>query len=244
MQPRRRAIEVKMRALALATLLAIASIAGAQIYPAKPVRLVVPFAPGGGTDTIARTIAMKLSENLGKAVVVDNRSGAGGVIGADTVAKAAPDGYTLLMGTPGSLTINTVLLPKIPYDTLRDFAPVTLATLSPFVLIVHPSLPVSSVQELIALAKQKPNALNYGSAGTGSVAHLSAEQFKGLAHVQLTHVPYKGAGPAMVEAGVAGYEASTASGLLAPAKTPRAIVERLHGEMVKSRCDLFVRPAL
>jgi tripartite-type tricarboxylate transporter receptor subunit TctC len=253
----------------------------AQDFPAKSIRLIVPFAPGGGTDLTARTIAQNLSDKLGKPVVVDNRGGAGGVIGADMVAKATPDGYTLLLGSPGPMTINPNLQAKLPYDTLRDFAPVSLATISPFILVVHPSVPVSSVKELIALAKDKPNALNYGSAGNGSVSHLSAEQFKALAGIQLTHIPYKGSSqalidilsgrlhlqfenlpvvlphmrsgklkalavgtrnrstlvpeyPTIIEAGVPGYEASTAFGVLAPAKTPGAIVERLSREMAKA----------
>jgi len=256
-----------------------ASLAAAQGYPAKPVRLIVPFVPGGGTDLVARTIALRLTDALGQPIVVDNRAGAGGVIGAEMVAKAPPDGYTLLMGTPGPLTINPALRAKMPYR-LEDFAPVTLATLSPFVLVVHPSLPVASVKELIAFAKAKPCALNYGSAGNGSVSHLAAEQFRWLAGVQLTHVPYKGSAqaltelvsgqlqlmienqpvvlpqiqagklralavgtakrsallpeiPTMVEAGVAGYHASTAFGVLAPAKTPREVVVRLNREIVR-----------
>ena len=276
--------------LAVAIAAMVPSAALAQVYPSKPVRLIVPFAPGGGTDTIARTIANKLSESLGKPVVVDNRGGAGGIIAADTVAKAAPDGYTLLMGTPGSLTINPALA-NSPYDTLRDFAPISLATVSPFVLVVHPGVPVSNVKELIALAKAKPNALNYGSGGTGAVAYLAAEQFNALARVQITHVPYKGSGPAiidllsgvlqlefenlpvvlnyvrsgklkalavgtqkrstylpdvptMVEAGVPGYEASTASGVLAPAKVPRPLIDRLNAEVVKAVKSPQVRDTL
>ena len=261
----------------IALITGVVACASAQGYPSKPIRFVVPFAPGGGTDLIARTLSVRLSEALGQPVVVDNRAGAGGVIGADMVAKALPDGYTLLMGTPGPLTINPALVANMPY-TLADFAPVALATVSPFILVVHPSVPAKSVAELIALAHSKPNALNYGSAGNGSVAHLAGEQFKALAHVQITHVPYKGGGqslidliggqlqmvidnlptvlpqirlsklralavgtktrsalvpeyPTMIEAGVAGYEASTASGVLAPAGTAREIVARLNREL-------------
>ncbi|MGZ9014469.1 MAG: Bug family tripartite tricarboxylate transporter substrate binding protein [Burkholderiales bacterium] len=173
--------------------------AAAQTYPTKPIRFIVPFAPGGGTDITGRAIAQNLSETFGKPVVVDNRGGAGGVIGADIVAKAVPDGYTLLLGSPGPLTINPNLQSKLPYETLKDFAPVSLATISPFVLVVHPGVSVSNVKDLIVLAKDKPNALNYGSAGNGSVSHLSAEQFKGLAGVQVTHVPYKGSSQSMVD---------------------------------------------
>ena len=264
--------------VATIALAACAGAAAAQGYPNKPVRLIVPFVAGGGTDLTARIIAQRLNEALAQPVVVDNRPGAGGVIGADLVAKALPDGYTLLMGTPGSLTINPSLQPKMPYR-LQDFAPIALATISPFVMVVHPSVPASSVKELVALAKARPGALNYGSAGNGSVAHLSAEQFKSLAGVQLTHVPYKGSAqsvtdllggqlqvmfenqpvvlphirsgklralgvgtakrsallpdvPTVAEAGVPGYEASTAFGVLAPARTPREVIARLNRDIV------------
>src|SRR5215210_7950923 len=147
--------------LIIATACLGANTGAAQTYPTKSIRFIVPFAPGGGTDITARTIAQKLSEALGKPVVVDNRGGAGGVIGADIVAKSVPDGYTLLLGSPGPLTINPALQSKLPYDTLRDFAPVSLATISPFVLTVHPGVAASNVKELIALAKAKPGALHY-----------------------------------------------------------------------------------
>jgi tripartite-type tricarboxylate transporter receptor subunit TctC len=257
--------------------LLVAMHASAQSYPNKPIRLIVPFGAGGGTDLIARTLSPRLSEALGQSVVVDNRAGAGGVIGAELVAKALPDGYTLLMGTPGPLTINPALTAKMPY-ALTDFAPIALTTISPFMLVVHPGVAAKSVKELIALAQAKPNTLNFGSAGNGSVAHLAGEQFKSLAGIAITHVPYKGGGqslidllggqlqlvidnlptvlpqvrlgklrglavgskkrsalapeyPTMIEAGVAGYEATTASGMLAPAQTPRAIVARLNREL-------------
>ena len=146
---------------------ALAPAAFSQTYPAKPIRLIVPFVPGGGTDLIARILSQRLTEPLGQTVIVDNRPGAGGVIGAELVAKSPPDGYTLLMGTPGPLTINPALVAKMPY-TLEDFAPIALTTISPFILIVHPSVPAKSVKELIALAKSKPNSLNFGSAGQGT----------------------------------------------------------------------------
>jgi tripartite-type tricarboxylate transporter receptor subunit TctC len=173
--------------------------AHAQQYPAKPIRFVVPFAPGGSTDLLARMLAQRLPEALGQPVVVDNRGGAGGVIGAELAARAPADGYTLMLGSPGPLTINPNLQAKMPYDSLRDFAPVTLATISPFVLVVHPSVAATSVKELLAFARAKPGQLNYGSAGNGAVNHFSAEQFKSLARVDLVHVPYKGAGPAVLD---------------------------------------------
>jgi tripartite-type tricarboxylate transporter receptor subunit TctC len=264
--------------LAAALAATAAGPAAAQQYPTKPVRLVVPFAPGGGTDLVARAIAQRLTEALGQTVVVDNRAGAGGVIGAEYVAKAAPDGYTLLMGTPGGMTINPNLRAKSPYDVAKDFAPISLATISPFILNVHPSVPAKSVKELIAILRAKPGQLNYGSSGQGSVAHLATEQFKALAKVDLVHVPFKGSSlavtafiagqlevlfenqptilphiqsgrvrplavgtvtrsellpqlPTMREAGVADYECSTAFGVLAPARTPEAIVARLYREI-------------
>lgn len=262
-------------------LLSVAVTSAAQSYPTRPVRLIVPFAAGGGTDIIGRLIAQRLTEALGQTVVVDNRGGAGGVIGADLVAKAAPDGYTLLMGTPGPLTINPSLKRAMPYETLRDFTPIALATVSPFVLVVHPTLPAHSVRELVALAKARPGALNYGSAGNGSVGHLAGEQLAALAGIRIVHVPYKGSSlaitdliagqlqfmienlptvlphvksgklralavgtrqrsslvpeyPPIAEAGVPGYEASTASGVLGPAKLPASVVSRLSRELVRA----------
>jgi tripartite-type tricarboxylate transporter receptor subunit TctC len=241
--------------------------AAAQQYPSRPIRFVVPFAPGGGTDILARLLAQHLYEPLKQPVIVDNRPGAGGVIGAEIAARSPADGYTIVLGSPGPLTINPNLQ-RVPYDTLRDFAPITLAQISPFVLLVHPSVPANSVKDLIALAKAKPGSL------------FSTEQFKALAGVDVVHVPYKGAGPylidlvggrlqmafenlptvwphvrsgklkmlavgtktrsalvpempTVVEAGVPGYESSTAFGVLAPARTPAAAIARLSKELMK-----------
>ena len=265
--------------LASAFCLGMAAV-NAQQYPVRPIRFIVPFAPGGSTDLLARFLAPRLTEALGQTVIVDNRGGAGGVIGAELAARAPADGYTIVLGSPGPLTINPNLQ-KVPYDTLRDFAPITLATISPFTLVVHPSLPVNSVKDLVALAKAKPGSLNYGSAGNGSVAHFSTEQFKALAGVDIVHVPFKGSGPAVAdllggrlhlmfenlptivphvrtgklrmlavgtqtrsalvpevptvaESGVPGYESSTAFGVLAPARTPAAVIMRLNREAVKA----------
>ncbi len=259
-------------------LLSLSGVCAAQNYPTRAVRLIVPFAAGGGTDLVGRTIAQKLTESMGQTFVVENRGGAGGVIGAEMVAKATPDGYTLVLGSPGSLTINPNMNPKMPYDTLRDFAPVSLATISPFILTVHPVLPVKNLKEFIAFAKAQPGKLNYGTSGNGSVAHLSTEYLKSLAGINLVHVPYKGSSlaltdtlagnlqvlfdnlpvvqphvragklrlmgagtqkrsvlipdaPTIAEAGVPGFEASTAFGVLAPARTPVDIVNRLSGEI-------------
>jgi tripartite-type tricarboxylate transporter receptor subunit TctC len=174
--------------------LAWAAGALAQGYPVKPVRVVVPFSPGGATDLTGRTLGARMAEGLKQQVIVENRTGAGGVIGADIAAKAPPDGYTVLLATPAE----TAILPhmqKMPYDALRDFAPVSLATASPLILVVHPSLPVRSVKELIAFVRARPGQLSYGSAGTGGVHHLAAEQLKVAYKLDMVHVPYKGVGP-------------------------------------------------
>ncbi|HQR11812.1 MAG TPA: tripartite tricarboxylate transporter substrate binding protein [Casimicrobiaceae bacterium] len=169
----------------------------AQPFPSKPLRIVVPFPAGGTTDVLARAVAQKLTETLGQPVVVDNRPGAGGNIGAELVAKSPPDGYTLLMGTVGTHAINPGLYPKMPYDHVRDFAPVILVAGVPNVLVVNPSLPVNSVQELIVYSKANPGKLNFASSGNGTSIHLSAELFKTMAGVQIMHVPYKGSAPAL-----------------------------------------------
>ncbi len=274
-----------MKQLMMAAAFAATTLAGdvyaAERYPSKPIRFVVPFAPGGSTDLLARFLAQHLAAPLlGQTVVVDNRAGAGGVVGAEIAARAPADGYTIMLGSAGPLTINPNIRDKTPYDTLRDFAPITLATVSPFTLVVHPGSPAKTVKELIALAKAKPGELNYGSAGNGSVGHFSTEQFMALTGIKLLHVPYKGAGPAVTdllggrlnlmfenlptilphvrsgklrmlavgtkqrsalapefptvaEEGVPGYDSATVFGVLAPAKTPVAVIARLNGEMVK-----------
>ena len=168
----------------------------AQDYPSRPVRIVVPFSAGGPNDIIARLVAHKLGEALGQQMVIDNRPGAGGNIGTDSVAKAPADGYTLLSAGPGSLITNP-LIGKVPYDTARDFAPVSLMAGAPNVLVVHPSVPAKSVEELIALARAQPGRLNYASAGPGSNAHLAAALFAAMAGVDLAHVPYRGTGPGL-----------------------------------------------
>ncbi len=173
----------------LVALLACAPVS-AQQYPTKPIRLVVPSAPGSGPDLIARVVAQKLTESLGKPVVTDPRPGAGGSLGAEIVAKAPPDGYTLVMGSAGSHSVNSALYPKLPYDAVKDFAPVSLVTTAPNILIVHPSLPVKSVKDLVVLAKAKPGELTFGSGGNGSTAHLSGELFRVLAMSILVHVPF------------------------------------------------------
>ena len=263
---------------AAAVLIAQADIPSAR-YPNRSLRFILPFPPGGGTDTLARIVGLKLAENLGQSVVMDNRPGAGANIGAEIAAHSVADGYTVLMGNIAH-AINMTLYGKPGYDLIRDFAPITLLASTPNILIVHPSVAARSVQELIALAKAKPGQLNYASSGSGSSAHLAAELFKNLAGVDLVHVPYKGGGPAVTslvggetvvgfatapsvlpqikagrlralavttikrtaaapdlptiaESGVAGYDANTWYGALAPAKTAPTIIARLHDEFIK-----------
>ena len=278
-------IRLKFRGLPCVSVAAVlflslaAGVAAAQSYPAKTIRMIVPFPPGGGNDIVGRIVAQRLGEGLGQQMIVDNRGGAGGTIGTDLAAKAPPDGYTLLINNI-SLAVNATLFAKLPYDTLKDLAPVTLVGHQPNLLVVHPSVPAQSVRELIALAKAKPRELNYGSGGIGTASHLATELLKLMAQIDLVHVPYKGLGPALTdlmggqvqliistmasampqvkagkmrplavttakrssffpevptldEAGVRGYEFNTWYGLLVPAATPRAIVERLNKETAR-----------
>lgn len=274
--------------LALAALSFTTAALGAD-YPVRPVRLVVPYPPGGATDIIARAVAQKLSERFGQQVVTDNRGGGGQVIGTDLVAKAPPNGYTLLLPSV-THSINPGLQARLPYDSLKDFAAVTLVASGPNVLVVHPSIPSRNIAELVQLLKANPDRYNYASSGNGSGGHLAAELFKSMAGVRMTHVPYKGGGPAYVdliagqvslmftspvptlphvrtgklralattgaqrssalpdlptiaESGYPGYEASLWYGILAPARTPaaivttlnRAIVDGIHQQDVKDR---------
>jgi tripartite-type tricarboxylate transporter receptor subunit TctC len=251
----------------------------AQEYPSKTIRMVVPFPPGGGSDTIARVLAQRLTVTMGQTLVSDNRAGASGNIAADIVAKAPGDGYTLLFGN-SSLSISPAAYARLSYDPVKDLAPVSMVSSYPFVLVVHPSLPVKSVRELVALAKAKPDALTYSSAGSGTMSQLAMELFRLRTGAKMVHLPYKGAAPAgiavmageaqlsflvmpvaqaqiragklrglgvaakvrapviaqvptMREAGV-DHEALQWNGLFAPAKTPQAILDRLHREIVKA----------
>jgi tripartite-type tricarboxylate transporter receptor subunit TctC len=253
----------------------------AQAYPARPVRLLVPTTPGGSVDTLARAVAPKLSDRLGQQIVIDNRAGAGGVIAAETVAQAPADGYTLMLGTVASLATNVSLHTKLPYDPLKDFAPVSLVATQQLVLVVNPSVPAKNVQELIALARAKPGQLTHSSAGNGTGSHLSGELFKAMGTVDMVHVPYKGIAPAVLdvvsgrvsmtfaslatglpqvrsgrvralavtgskrspavadiptlsESGITGYEATTWYGVVAPAATPAAIVNKLSSELAQA----------
>jgi tripartite-type tricarboxylate transporter receptor subunit TctC len=262
-----------------ATACAVAGAAYAQAYPSQPVKLVVPFAPGGATDILARTIGTRLAERLGTAVVVENKPGAGTTIGNAVVAQAAPDGYTLLFA-PTPFVISQVMYPKLPYDADKAFTPVTLLAVSPFILVAHTSVNASSVAELVALAKSSTRALTFASAGNGTVPHLAGELFRLRTGIALTHVPYKGGGPAITdlvggqtqlmfatpievmpqvqagrlkvlgttapkrlaaqpdvptiqESGYPGFEVFAWFGVLAPAGTPKAIVDRLAGELAR-----------
>ncbi|MCC7484078.1 MAG: tripartite tricarboxylate transporter substrate binding protein [Burkholderiales bacterium] len=273
-----------MRA-SLATLLAGAGsmvfcgAAAAQNYPVKPIRFIVGFPPGGTNDIVARTLAPRLAGNLGQQVVVDNRAGANTAIGTEIAAHSPPDGYTLMLNGPGHATNPSLI--KLNFDSLKDFAFVSLLAESQNLLVVHPSLPPTSVKELIAFSKKRPGEINYGSSGVGTTVHLSAALFEFMTGVKWVHIPYKGGGPGLVallsgevslyfgnvptvirqvragklrgiavtgpkrspaapefptvmEAGVPGYVVTTFYGMSVPAKTPRAIVERLHGAVVKS----------
>jgi len=183
-----------MRALAFLTAVLISTTALAQTYPSRPVHFVVPFPPGGATDIIARVLAQKMGEAWGQAVVVENRAGAAGAIGSDAVAKAAPDGHTILMGTTSTHAVNPAINPKLPYNNLTDFAAVTLVATFPNVLVAHPST-AGSLQELIAALKKNPGKYNFGSSGAGSSTHLTGELFKLMTQTDINHIPYKGTGP-------------------------------------------------
>lgn len=193
-------IQLSKRALLLGTAaLCAAAAVQAQAWPSKPIHLVVPFAPGGTSDILGRAIAQKLQDAWGQAVVIDNVPGAGGSLGADRVAKAAPDGYTLLMAHIGNLAVAPAIYPKLPYDPVKSFAPVAWVASVPNVLVVHPSVPAKNLQELVALAKSKPGQLNYGTGGNGSAAHLATEYLKLRSKTFMVHVPYRGTAPAVTD---------------------------------------------
>lgn len=190
----------KIAARWAAALLSAAFLSGAALaqYPNKTIKMIVPYPPGGPTDVQARVIAQKLGDQLGQSVVIENRGGAGGMLGSKVVAQSAPDGYTLLMGASGPQALGPLMAKEPPYDPLKDFTPLSLVSYSPLMLVLNPKVQAKNVQELIALAKQKPGGLNYGSFGNGTMAHLAGELFNSMAGVKVTHVPYKGSAPAMV----------------------------------------------
>ena len=187
----------RLISIAVVSLLVLTMQATAEHYPDRVVRIVNPYPPGGSVDVMARILAQKLSDNLGQQFIVENRSGGGGNTGSDYVAKAEPDGYTLLFTAPGPLTVNQTLYTKLAFDPAKDFAPIALFATAPIVLIVNPAVPANNVQELIALAKKEPGKINFASAGNGTTNHLSGELFKSRANIDIVHVPYRGAGPAM-----------------------------------------------
>jgi tripartite-type tricarboxylate transporter receptor subunit TctC len=276
---RRRELLIALIALAWATQVTAAD--SGQSYPNRPVRFIVPFAPGGSTDTLARTVGQKLGEALGEQVVVDNRSGGNGNIGTDLVAHAAPDGYTILLGYIANLAIGPSLYAKLPFDPVKDLAPVTQLAVAPNILVVHPSVPAKNFKEFIAYAKANPQKVNFASAAVASPGHLAGELLNHAAGIHMQHVPYKGSGQAVVdlvggqvqvmvsgmssvmphikagrlralavtgaqrspavpdiptiaESGFPKFEATAWYGVLVPARTPKAIVTRLHDEIVRA----------
>ena len=271
----------RLISIAIVSLLVLTMQATAEHYPDRVVRIVNPYPPGGSVDVMARILAQKLSDNLGQQFIVENRSGGGGNTGSDYVAKAEPDGYTLLFTAPGPLTVNQTLYTKLAFDPAKDFAPIALFATAPIVLIVNPAVPANNVQELIALAKKEPGKINFASAGNGTTNHLSGELFKSRANIDIVHVPYRGAGPAMndivgghvqmffdlmpvvlpqiatgkvralanagakrpsalpdvptiAEQGLAGFDASSWYGLVAPARTPEPVLAKLRDEVAKA----------
>jgi len=204
---------------------------GAADFPARPIRLVVPFPPGGATDIAARLIGERMSADWKQPVTVDNRPGAGGNIGADVVAKAAPDGYTLIVGVTGSHAINTSLYARMPYDPVKDFEAISQVAVVPNVVVVHPSVPAQTLRELVALAKKEPGKLNYASLGSGTAAHLTMEMFKTAAGIDLTHIPYKGSSPAVADL-IAGQVQTMIDGL--PSALPHVKAGKLRALAVTS----------
>ena len=226
-------------ALALAAVLPVSAAFAQTPYPAKPIRMIVPFPPGGPNDILGRVVAARLTEQLGQQVVIDNRGGAGGIIGAEIVARAVPDGHTLLLGGTASLAINPGLNRKLPYDPLRDFAPVSMLATAPSLLTVHPAVAVRTVKDLIALAQAKPGQLNFASAGVGTPPHLAGELFNSMTGTQMVHVPYKGGGPALTDllAGQVGIYFSGISSVL-----PFVRENRLRGIAVTGGARTAVLP--
>jgi tripartite-type tricarboxylate transporter receptor subunit TctC len=187
------------RTISVAALLLVPAVASAQSYPAKPVRMIVHFPPGGPTDIVARAVAQKLTDAWGQQFVIDNRPGAGGIVGLELVARAVADGHTLLFGTGGSMAIMPALGTKLPYDVARDFAPISLVVINPQILVFNPSFPPNSVKDLIAYAKTRPGTINYASVGPGSPQHLGVEMLKSMTGIELVHIPYKGSAPALTD---------------------------------------------
>jgi tripartite-type tricarboxylate transporter receptor subunit TctC len=237
MKRRTRAFGVTV--LSFLALVTIDAAAQPAKYPNKPIRLIVPFAPGGGTDIVGRTIAQKMSESLGQSVIVDNRPGAGGTLGAETAVRASPDGYTLIM-VSGSYATNAAVY-KLAYDPINDIQPIVIIGESAFVVALHPSVPVKSIGDLVSFAKAKPGALNYGSTGTGGITHLGTAFFELLAGTRMTHVPYKGTGPALNA--LLGNEIQLIFGAL-PATIPHVRANRLRGIGVTGEKSVAALPGV
>lgn len=288
------AVRTNSRRIALALAFATAITAGVargDEYPSRPIRLIVPYAAGGAADAVARIIAKHVGESFGQPIVIENRGGAGAIIGTDLVNKSDPDGYTLLLGQSGPISINPAVYKNLPYDPLKDFAPITLTTSFPYIMVVNPKLGVKTVQEFVALAKSKPGALNYGTTGIGGANHLLTELFDSKAGITMTHIPYRGTAlavadllagqvqvvfadpvsalphvnagtllalavsskerslvapdvPTISESGYPGIDAIGWHGILAPAHTPAAIVDRLNAEIVRALKDPETRNLL
>jgi tripartite-type tricarboxylate transporter receptor subunit TctC len=257
----------------------------ADDYPSRPIHLIVPYAPGGGADSVARIVAKRVSETIGQTIVIENRGGAGSIIGTELVQKADPDGYTLLLGQSGPISINPAVYKNLRYDPVKDFAPITMTTAYPYILMVNAKLPVKNLKEFVALAKSKPGELNYGTTGIGAANHLVTELFSSKAGLKMTHIPYRGTAlavadliagqvqvvfadpisalphmqqggtlralavtskerspvapdvPTIAESGYPGFDAIAWHGILAPAKTPPAVVKKLNAEIVKALQD-------
>lgn len=284
-----RTISKCLSTLALAAILAASaalatSTARADDYPSRPIKLIVPYAAGGGADSVARIVAKRVSETIGQPIIIENRGGAGSIIGTEVVQKADPDGYTLLLGQSGPISINPAIYRNLRYDPVKDFAPVTMTTAYPYVLVVNPKLPAKDLREFVALAKAKPGEFNYGTTGVGAANHLVSELFNGKAGLKMTHIPYRGTAlavtdliagqvtmvfadpisalahiqagtlralavtskerspvapevPTIAESGYPGFDAIAWHGILAPARTPPAIVKKLNDEIVKALKD-------
>jgi tripartite-type tricarboxylate transporter receptor subunit TctC len=277
-------------AFALTAVLAAAT-ARADDYPSHPIRLIVPYAAGGGADSVARIVAKRVAETIGQPIVIENRGGGGSIIGTELVKNSEPDGYTLLMGQSGPISINPAVYKNLPYDPLKDFAPVTMTTAYPYIMVVNPALGVKTLKEFVAFARSKPGELNYGTTGVGAANHLVTELFDSKAGIRMTHIPYRGTSlavtdllaghvqmvfadpisalphinastllalavtsknrspvapsvPTISESGYPGFDAIAWHGILAPAGTPREIINRLNAEIVAALNDLETRALL
>jgi tripartite-type tricarboxylate transporter receptor subunit TctC len=231
--------QIFFKSIACAAVFALAGMVQAQNYPTKPIRFIAPFPPGGSTDLLARLISQKLSESVGQQVIVENRGGAGGTIGVELAAKAPPDGYTIVMGHVGTFGANPTLYPKLPYDANKDFAPITVLAIVPNGMVVHPSFPARTAKEFLTIARAKPREILYGSGGSGSATHLAIVYLELAAKIELVHIPYKGAGPAIIDL-IAGQTSMTVTGM--PALMPHIKSGKLRPIGVATAKRLAVLP--